>query len=242
MRLLRFGLRPPLPGYVTTVVGFGSGKRPAYMMSKVNIRRARGESMIRVPLLGLFSAFAVGTLSCTRIDDLLNRAPVPESDWLVRPSATSTKAAASPEAPYTVTALSWAATEGRLWCLENRPPCRELSVYKSYDGDYEMMIDVRVRPQESIEDAQRSALNVADQALAEAFYRMEAHASWLQLVEVVVRDTPGVIMSRISLEGHPGISSTLSAMNSRIAWVTGEGGMRPASDKTPTSTPWMQPH
>lgn len=82
----------------------------------------------------------------------------------------------SPERAYTVTALRWADTQGRLWCLENRNECRELSVYKSYSGNYEMMIDVVLSDEQDADEQQRTALWAADKALNEAFYRIDGKA------------------------------------------------------------------
>jgi hypothetical protein len=112
-----------------------------------------------------------------------------------------------------------------------------LAVYRGNSGNYEMRIDVKLKEHESIDDPQVSALRIVDNALLDPFYRMKDHASWLQLVEIVVRDTPKVIMSRVSLEGRD--HRPLSTRDSRVAWVTGERDIGPASDETPVSTPWV---
>lgn len=68
---------------------------------------------------------------------------------------------------------------------------------------------------------------------------MDDDAKWIQRVVILVKHEGRVIMARVSLQGRPGASS-LSAVNDRIAWVTGDNGYRPASANTPTSTPWSK--
>jgi hypothetical protein len=203
----------------------------------MKIENLRNRSVTGIALIGIGACALAMAASCDRVEALLSNESVPKSECLASPPAASTTTVELPEASYSVTALAWAATQGRLWCLENAEQCRKLSVYKGTRGDYQMMIDVRVAGETSIEDMQRSALKVADHALIAAFSRMEDHAGWLQLVEIVVRDTPNVIMSRVSLEGRD--HRPLSTRNSRVAWVTGERDIRPASDETPVSTPWV---
>src|SRR5688572_16478994 len=118
----------------------------------------------------------------------------------------------SAKSPYTVTAVRWADTEARLWCLENddaqqypsdQPVCRRISVYESHDGDFEMMLEVLDKfERESNAVRQEWALRTGDDALNMAFYRMGGPPPWLQLVEILARDEHDVIMARISLEGR----------------------------------------
>jgi hypothetical protein len=144
----------------------------------------------------------------------------------------------SAEAPLAVTALQWADVEGRLWCLEHNDVCRELSVYKCTEGDFEIRVEVRVPDETPAAAMQFEALRVAGAAVHASFYKTGGVPKWLHLVEVLVRGSQQVIISRVSLEGHKGELLLLHEVASHVAWVTGDRRARPASATTPVSAPW----
>jgi hypothetical protein len=91
----------------------------------------------------------------------------------------------------------------------------------------------------SIEERQKRALSVADDALNKAFYRMGGAPQWIAIIEVLAGDADrAIIMSRISLKGRS--LNLLSHANERIAWVTGKDRLPPPSASTPISVLWAK--